>query len=516
MIQIKDIKKRAKKSFKKNYWASVFVCIIAAFLVSTYNVSTSVIEIKTVSDNISTAEILNSNQSNSILINAIINNISKAFNKEKVDINQTLNVSGGFFYPAFDALTKASNSTLKFIKGISGLFTDSSIILLISVAVFACYHLLVSNMLIIGRNRFFMESRLYEKTNFRRITYCFHKGKYWNSVKTMFLTDIYLYLWNITIIGGIIKMYSYRLVPYIIAENPNLKPKEVIKMSREMMNGYKWKSFLLDLSFIGWNILESISFGIVGLLYSNPYKSATDTELYFDLRKKYLKNHKNNSLEDKELTKNNKELMHYPGTKPKKLTIAEEKFYLHYDIYSLILFFFTFSFVGWAWECLICLVRDGIFVNRGVLFGPWLPIYGSGCLIVLLLLFIKPLKPYLKNPMFTFTLVSVICAIIEYGTGWYLEVFKHAKWWDYSGYFLNINGRICLEGTIFFGIGGSLCIYVIAPLLYKFYKNININVKRIICIILVVLFAIDFVNSKTHPNTGKGITTSEEKIVQKE
>ena len=78
---------------------------------------------------------------------------------------------------------------------------------------------------------------------------------------------IYKDLWNLTIIGGLIKKYSYRLVPYIVAENPRLKANDAITLSRQLMDGYKWKAFLLDFSFVGWEILNLLTFGILGILF---------------------------------------------------------------------------------------------------------------------------------------------------------------------------------------------------------------------------------------------------------
>ena len=84
------------------------------------------------------------------------------------------------------------------------------------------------------------------------------------------------------------------------------------------------------------------------------------------------------------------------------------------------------------------------------------------------------------------------------------------RWWDYTGYFLNINGRVCLEGILFFGIGGSLCIYVVAPFLDKMFGKVKNKTKIIICIVLVTLFLIDLVYSTIHPNVGEGITSYKE------
>ena len=80
-------------------------------------------------------------------------------------------------------------------------------------------------------------------------------------------------------------MYSYRMVPYIIKDNPELSATEVITRSREMMNGNKWRAFLLDLSFIGWILLCVITLGIAAFFWVGPYMSSTDAALYLELKK---------------------------------------------------------------------------------------------------------------------------------------------------------------------------------------------------------------------------------------
>lgn len=121
---------------------------------------------------------------------------------------------------------------------------------------------------------------------------------------------------------------------------------------------------------------------------------------------------------------------------------------------------FIFSFIGWLWEVSLHLFTDGIFVNRGVLYGPWLPIYGSGGVLILIFL-----KRFAKKPVLTYFLIMALCGTVEYTTAWYLETFKGKKWWDYSGYFLNLDGRICAEGLLVFGLGGCAFIYILAPAL---------------------------------------------------
>ena len=110
---------------------------------------------------------------------------------------------------------------------------------------------------------------------------------YGRTVGTMFLRDLFVCLWSMLfVIPGIIKAYSYRMVPYILAENPEIKGKEAIDLSRRMMDGQKWNAFVLDLSFIGWDLLSCLTLGLLGLFYVNPYKYCTGAELYQALKNK--------------------------------------------------------------------------------------------------------------------------------------------------------------------------------------------------------------------------------------
>ena len=168
---------------------------------------------------------------------------------------------------------------------------------------------------------------------------------------------------------------------------------------------------------------------------------------------------------------------------------------------SLILLFFTFSVMGWLWEVAMHLVCDGMFVNRGVLFGPWLPIYGSGGILVLLLT-----KKIVRRPMLTFCMVVLVCAVVEYATSWVLETTQGVRWWDYSEFRFNLQGRICLEGLLLFGVGGCAFIYFLAPLMDRFLKKIPAMAKIAACVVLVAIFAFDALHAMNSPNKGVGIT----------
>ena len=141
----------------------------------------------------------------------------------------------------------------------------------------------VFNPLKVGIQKFFIENH-YSNSGLSSLLWAF-KTNYSNKVKTMFLMQVYLFLWSLLFaIPGIIKSYSYRLVPYILADNPDMNSDDAITLSREMMNGQKFEVFVLDLSFFLWWILSSITFNIVGILYVFPYIYATDAELYLAIK----------------------------------------------------------------------------------------------------------------------------------------------------------------------------------------------------------------------------------------
>ena len=141
-------------------------------------------------------------------------------------------------------------------------------------------HFFVGNVLEVGGRDFYIEN-LYSVPGPGKLLSVFRSGNYGNIVKTMFLRDLYLVLWTLLfIIPGVVKSYEYKMIPYLLAEYPDMSTKEVFAKSREMMNGQKMDTFILDLSFIPWSVLSAITAGIAGLFYVSPYKDATYAELY--------------------------------------------------------------------------------------------------------------------------------------------------------------------------------------------------------------------------------------------
>lgn len=162
-----------------------------------------------------------------------------------------------------------------------------------------------------------------------------------------------------------------------------------------------------------------------------------------------------------------------------------------YGFFFYISLFFLFSIAGWIWEVFIYLIKDGEFVNRGFLFGPWLPVYGSGGILLIFLL-----KKWEYKPVKVFFLSMLICSVLEYGTSFCLERIWGYRWWDYSNDFLNINGRICLWGSLMFGLAGWLLICYGIPYLKMIYRKIGKTERgrkglRLICLLLLVLFIAD-------------------------
>lgn len=143
--------------------------------------------------------------------------------------------------------------------------------------------ILVFNPLYVGCKRFYLKN-LKEDAQVREICYAFDNG-YKNTVKTMFFRELYTLLWCLLLfIPGIIKSYEYSMIPYILAEHPDMPRKEVFALSKKMMDGNKWRAFLLDLSFFGWLILDALTLGILGIFYLNPYMEQTEAALYEKLK----------------------------------------------------------------------------------------------------------------------------------------------------------------------------------------------------------------------------------------
>ena len=140
------------------------------------------------------------------------------------------------------------------------------------------YTIFIGNVIVVGKNGYFIKNNN-ENPELSEIFKGF-KGNYLNVVKILFLMDLKTLLWLLLfIIPGFVKAYEYSMIPYLLAENPNLSASQAFSLSKQMTTGQKMDLFVLDLSFLGWIILGAICCGI-GLLFVQPYPEATKAEVY--------------------------------------------------------------------------------------------------------------------------------------------------------------------------------------------------------------------------------------------
>ena len=161
-----------------------------------------------------------------------------------------------------------------------------------------------------------------------------------------------------------------------------------------------------------------------------------------------------------------------------------------YKICYIFLLFIIYSFLGWIVEVIANLIENKKFINRGFLIGPYCPIYGVGLLII-----INFLKSYVNSYIIVFVMSMFICMTLEYLTSYVMEKLFNARWWDYSDKKFNINGRVCLETTIPFGLGGMAIMYIVNPVIQKVLNLFSNNVLIIISSILFLIFLTDLIIS---------------------
>lgn len=158
-----------------------------------------------------------------------------------------------------------------------------------------------------------------------------------------------------------------------------------------------------------------------------------------------------------------------------------------FKIYFLL--FMTYSFIGWIIEIIDRFKVNKRIVNRGFLIGPYVPIYG--CCAILMILLLRSGR----NPITMFAYCILIASTGEYLTSYIMEKVFHARWWDYSDYKYNLNGRICLINCLGFGILGFILIKYLNNFLYNIYSNLNMTTLNIIFYTLITIFTIDLIVS---------------------
>ena len=155
----------------------------------------------------------------------------------------------------------------------------------------------------------------------------------------------------------------------------------------------------------------------------------------------------------------------------------------------LFLIFLTGCMVGWIYEEIFYWITEGMLRNRGILYGPWLPIYGIGALGI------YEMKPLKKNPVLLFIVCALITGIVEYIIGYIGIHFLNLRLWDYRGLFLNLDGIICFRSVVSFAVMGLIFHYYLEPAAERMVKKAIQKIVRVVCVILLILFLIDCVLS---------------------
>ncbi len=593
---IRMLKRDARGSLKRHYLFFVVACLLAVFMDAEFITSDYLINMR------STFFDMFSNSSITVEVNPeteekikegvkALDNDAGVFrnNVEKQLENVNRKIKSPEGSQVFGRTKGVLNQIIDFVAGdtffshmystISGIVGDPRAANIAIVSVLALvsftYWLFVRNLFVAIIRRIFLEGRIYKKIPVSRYLFFIRMKRWTRSAVTMGLLWIIEFLSSFTIVLYPVVRFGFFLVPYIIAENPDIRTRDALMLSWRMMRGNKWTLFKIIISILGWNILNVFTLGVFGILYTNPYKICIYSEFYARVREAAKQNEiegvdqlndiylfakaDNNSLMDAyadvmdELAAgkysldglkgrnkfiadhfgvvlwNTKDEMEYEANEERRVkllaykneaegesypsrlspipeqrklkSLAHIHYMRHYSLPSLAALFFIFAMFGWVWELFFYYVQQGKIINRGVLHGPWLPIYGVGGLIVLIFLFVLRRRPVLH-----LIATVVLCGVVEYFGGWALEMIFDKKWWDYSGYFFNIDGRVCAEGLFVFGAAGMAFIYVLAPLLDNMIRKAQQKILIPVEAVLLVFFIIDVIYSAFVPNTGDGIT----------
>ena len=264
-----ELKSKAKFSFKRNYWKSVLISLILALLVGGGSSGRSI---------------------SSAVSNNLIGSSDSSVTDDYSNDDSSLYDGNDFYDDTYDGNVEDDIDDLKSMAdntaGMMAIGIFLMVFIIVFVALMAVVILLdvfIFNPLEVGCKRYYLRN-LNEPAQVGNIGYAFDHN-YKNITKTMFFRDLFTVLWTLLfIIPGIVKSYEYQMIPYLLADNPQMTKEQAFEESKRMMQGQKWKAFVLDLSFIGWNILSALTLGILGIFYVQPYMDATHAALYEALR----------------------------------------------------------------------------------------------------------------------------------------------------------------------------------------------------------------------------------------
>lgn len=270
-----ELKGKAKFSFKRNYWKSVLISLLLALIVGGGGTGAGSFS-RGLSDGVSGSD---ESYTDDYDYNDGDYDDDSYDDESEYDIIRDF--SNGFAEGFQDGASHGPSGTAFATLAIFGI--TFIIIFLILMSVVILLDVFICNPIEVGCKRFYVRN-LNESAQVGNVGFAFD-NHYKNITKTMFFRDLYTILWTLLfIIPGIVKSYEYQMIPYLLAENPQMSREQAFAESKRMMSGQKWRAFVLDLSFIGWNILSAITLGILGIFYVQPYMDATHAALYEALR----------------------------------------------------------------------------------------------------------------------------------------------------------------------------------------------------------------------------------------
>ena len=270
----KELKDKAKIAFKANYWKTVLVALLLAILVggmSSFGSASSFTNPAVVGPeggNAPSTVHIHTGDGGADDIDIVLD-----------DQNTTIRTHDDEGRPV---VVDAPSST---VYGIGAVFVGLSIFLifLVILAVALAVNAFILNPLEVGAQRFMLRN-LNQPSEVKEVAHAFDTN-YRETVKGMFIRDMCVLAWSLLfIVPGIVKSYEYRMMPYLYADDPTMTKERAFAESKQMMTGQKWNAFVLDLSFLGWNILSALTMGILGVFYVNPYQHQTNAALYEKLR----------------------------------------------------------------------------------------------------------------------------------------------------------------------------------------------------------------------------------------
>ena len=300
----KELKEKGKTSFKRNYWKAVLVALLFSLIAGgfsgggtyTGNFGNAFNGHKVTSDNgklpgiIGEADDIKDAQEDIKDAKEDIEDAKEDIDDAVDEIKEAASEGNGVIVGVddiddLDKLGKAAKDAIPAGVIIAAVVAGIIVFAIIMVIAFALSAFLL-NPIELGCDRFFYKNLDEPAEVAKNVLFAFDNN-YLNVVKTLFFRDLYTFLWSLLfVIPGIIKAYEYRMIPYILADDPTISAEEAFAKSREMMTGQKWKAFVLDLSFIGWDILSILTCGILAVFYVSPYQNATNAALYEALSKK--------------------------------------------------------------------------------------------------------------------------------------------------------------------------------------------------------------------------------------